>query len=68
MRPGVMSFSPSTGTTSFSYTFARSAKKLTCGRTLRVQWRSPTGTDITMRRSDLIASYQPVAGPARVCT
>jgi hypothetical protein len=68
MRPGTITFTPSANDTSFSYTFGHSANKRVCGRALRVQWRSVTGTTVTLRHAAVVATYMPAQHDAKVCT
>jgi hypothetical protein len=47
MQPGIAHFDPSSGTSSFTFTFMSGGGKSQC-RTYSLGWRSPTGQPVTM--------------------
>jgi hypothetical protein len=59
MEPRIAHFDPA-GTTSFSYTFVDSVGPFEAsnGHTYSVQWRSPTGGSVTLRRADMLVQYR----------
>lgn len=59
MRPGAAQFVPE-GEESFSYTFVKSTAPFEGDDThvLDVQWRSPTGSRVTLTSGDLNLLYQ----------
>jgi hypothetical protein len=59
IKPGPAEFAPN-GVESFSFTFVTSASGSGDDdhHSLKVQWRSPTGAPVTMRRGDLNVFYE----------
>jgi hypothetical protein len=66
-KPSSVSFAPRTNDNAFSYTFADSGKKQTCGHTLRLQWRSVTGKEAFLTAGDVVIDYQPAKNNSQVC-
>lgn len=57
-HPGRTHFDPTTGTTSFSFTFVTPGSKYARCHALRVGWRSPSGQSVTMNRGDFVVTYR----------
>jgi hypothetical protein len=68
MQPGPAHFQPSRSGTSVSYTFTRSGRPMTCGHTLRLQWRSPIGKQVHLGRAHIVITYTQTPTIAHACT
>ncbi len=53
MEPGEIRFDPRSGNPSFSYTFVHGFRSVRTHYLFQVQWRSPSGKRVTLRRGSL---------------
>jgi hypothetical protein len=69
MQAGPVVAQPATGGSSFSYTFTRfAATSPKCGRSLRLQWRSPSKRTLRLSRANIVVTYYPATQPSHSCT
>jgi hypothetical protein len=58
LRPGTVHFAPSCTRAPFTFIFADHGKRPANCRTYAVEWRSPSGQQVVLRRADLILTYR----------
>ncbi len=66
--PRTLTFAPRPNDGTFSYTFFDLGKRLDCGHTLRLLWRSPTGRRVDLTSGNVVVNYQPAANDTGICT
>ena len=65
-RPGKAEFDGRTGDSSRSFTFVSGPSDSKC-REMSVEWRSPTGEQVVLRRLDLVVTYKQAADDGDLC-
>src|SRR5581483_10726816 len=65
LKPGVAHFDPSPAGSSFSFTFVSDLMRPDC-RKIGLQWRSPTGTPVTLNYGDFVVDFHQVK-PEGIC-
>lgn len=66
--PRLLTFAPRSNDDAFSYTFYDYGKRLPCGHTLRLLWRSPSGHQVHLESGDVVVTYQPATNDNQPCT
>lgn len=61
LRPGKAKFVPRGRGTSTSFTFVGARQARASCHSVQVEWRSPTGAEVTFRRGDIVVTYKPEA-------
>lgn len=66
-QPSYATFRFSRGASAGSFTFSRDDNPTQCGRTIRLQWRSPSGRQVRLHNGVVLVDYQTSPGTQPAC-
>lgn len=66
-KPKIATFTPTQTSRSFSFTFSHFDQPKTCGHTIRLEWRSPTGHRVDLDSASVIATFVPPTNATTPC-